>query len=227
MIVTRSKLAGPLASGAVHAGLIGLVVGFGMAEAPPAPPPLSVELVVPAAAPAMERPPAPPETPPLADPQPPSEEPAPALTAAIDPPAERAVLPRPKPVPRPALPVAPAETPPAETPPAPLQPTAAIRAAAHAGETRAVALAGNHPPAYPERARRRGIEGQVLLGVLVDSEGRAVEILVARSSGSELLDESARKAVAGWTFSPARVGGVAVSARVEVPVAFRLADAAP
>ena len=60
----------------------------------------------------------------------------------------------------------------------------------------------------------------------VDAEGRPRGVEVARSSGFALLDESARAAVAQWTFSPARTSGIAVPAEVEVPVAFRLAEAA-
>lgn len=42
------------------------------------------------------------------------------------------------------------------------------------------------------------------------------------SSGSPVLDEAGLKAVAGWTFVPARRGPRAVDAWVEVPVKFAL-----
>jgi protein TonB len=76
---------------------------------------------------------------------------------------------------------------------------------------------------YPTAARRRGIEGRVLLEVAVDADGRAVAVRVAESSGHRLLDEAALRAVRDWRFTPARQDGRAVAAKVRVPVTFRLA----
>ncbi|HOT83696.1 MAG TPA: TonB family protein, partial [Candidatus Defluviicoccus seviourii] len=44
--------------------------------------------------------------------------------------------------------------------------------------------AGNPMPSYPPAARRRGIEGRVVLDVLVSAEGQALSVEIARSSGS-------------------------------------------
>ena len=71
-------------------------------------------------------------------------------------------------------------------------------------------------PSYPPAARRRGIEGSVLLRVRFDAAGQPEDIAVAASSGSEMLDQAARDAVQRWRFR----GGV--SGTVDVPVAFRL-----
>jgi protein TonB len=80
----------------------------------------------------------------------------------------------------------------------------------------------NPPPDYPAHAKRRGMEGTVMLEVLVSGEGAARQVMVAQSSGHALLDESAKDAVARWKFVPARRAGAAVEARVIVPVEFRL-----
>ncbi len=48
---------------------------------------------------------------------------------------------------------------------------------------------------YPLRARRRGWEGEVLLGLRLDGEGRLHDIRLLRSSGYALLDRSALKAL--------------------------------
>lgn len=75
---------------------------------------------------------------------------------------------------------------------------------------------------YPDEARSRGWQGQVVLVVLLDADGRPTSVDVARSSGHGMLDEAARRAVEGWRFRPERVGGNAVPSRVLVPVRFAL-----
>jgi TonB family protein len=74
---------------------------------------------------------------------------------------------------------------------------------------------------YPDEARRRGIEGKVLLSFVVLEDGSTARIRVERGSGSRLLDESARRAVAGTRVErrvPYRVA-------VHLPVTYRLDDA--
>lgn len=75
---------------------------------------------------------------------------------------------------------------------------------------------------YPDETRSRGWQGQVVLVVLLDADGRPTSVDVARSSGHGMLDEAARRAVEGWRFRPERVGGNAVPSRVLVPVRFAL-----
>jgi TonB family protein len=77
-------------------------------------------------------------------------------------------------------------------------------------------------PRYPADARRQGLEGMVVLSVLVRSDGRVEEARVAASSGAAVLDEVALDAVRKWTFVPARQGGRPVESVVEVPVKFAL-----
>ncbi|MDX2421410.1 MAG: energy transducer TonB [Amphritea sp.] len=78
------------------------------------------------------------------------------------------------------------------------------------------------PPKYPRLARKRGIEGRVLLHVVIDRQGGVTALSVERSSGSALLDRAARKAVQRWQFVPARQNGVAVASYVRVPIDFVL-----
>jgi len=84
---------------------------------------------------------------------------------------------------------------------------------------------GTNPlPPYPIVARRLGMEGVVLLDVLVAPDGHAADVRVARSSGHPALDESALTTVRErWRFVPARRDGVPVESRVTVPIRFRLA----
>lgn len=77
-------------------------------------------------------------------------------------------------------------------------------------------------PVYPESARRRGVEGTVTAGLLIDADGGVTEVWVESSSGDGALDEAALAAVRRWRFAPARQNGVPVSARSRVPVVFAL-----
>jgi periplasmic protein TonB len=84
------------------------------------------------------------------------------------------------------------------------------------------AYATNPKPKYPRVARRRGYEGVVLLKVLVDQEGRVDDALVLKSSGHNVLDRSALKAVKNWVFKPGTIDGKPMEMWVQVPVRFEL-----
>ncbi|AHF04446.1 energry transducer TonB [Marichromatium purpuratum 984] len=83
-------------------------------------------------------------------------------------------------------------------------------------------IAGNPPPRYPRRARRQGVEGRVLIRVVVGADGRVGATTLIESSGHRLLDDAALRAVARWRFAPAWQAGRAVAAQLTVPVIFRL-----
>ncbi len=78
-------------------------------------------------------------------------------------------------------------------------------------------------PVYPSAARRRGQQGVVMVTVEVDADGATLSVDLQRSSGYALLDSAALSAVRHWRFTPARHGGQAVRAAVQVPIRFRLA----
>lgn len=78
-------------------------------------------------------------------------------------------------------------------------------------------------PGYPRDALREGVQGTVLLQVLVDVDGRPLRVDVQRSSGDRRLDVAARRQVLDhWRFRPAMKDGHAVQAIGLVPVAFNL-----
>ena len=58
--------------------------------------------------------------------------------------------------------------------------------------------------------------------VRLDPEGTAVEIVLRRPSGFQMLDRAALAAVKSWHFLPAMRDGRPVSAWVEIPVRFHL-----
>lgn len=96
-------------------------------------------------------------------------------------------------------------------------------AAAVADSSATIAYETATPPAYPVQALRSGIQGTVLLKVLVDPSGKPVQVLVERSSGARVLDDAARRHVlATWRFHPAIRDGRAIEAWAVVPVRFNL-----
>jgi protein TonB len=112
---------------------------------------------------------------------------------------------------------------PAPAPEAPIQLATVPRARASEPDYIARYL-HNPPPPYPSQARRMGIEGRVVLQVEILQNGNAGRIEIRRSSGHELLDQAAIKAVGGWRFDPARVAGAPITAWADVPISFRLTD---
>ncbi len=171
------------------------------------------------------RPPVQPESPPA----PAEAEPAPAPPVAVEAPAAPA---RPEPVaekkPRLKQPVverAPAPKPVEPAPEVSPEP-AVIKAepappAVVAPDYEADYL-NNPPPAYPRLSRRLREEGEVELRVRVSPQGQPMTVELARSSGSQRLDEAALKAVREWRFEPARQGSRPVEAWVRVPIHFKL-----
>ena len=78
----------------------------------------------------------------------------------------------------------------------------------------------NPKPDYPPEADRLGQRGIVLLEVQVGADGRVITVSVKRSSGFPILDNAAVKGIQRWTFEPARVAGLPIASKADVPVKF-------
>lgn len=194
-------------------------------EAPPEPPREVRQALAP-----PEPPPAPPEplTPEPPPPEPLTPEPLTPEPPPPEPPRQQAQRPRPAPPPRPQ------PTPPAPRSPAPAEASrageeAAAQLAAGIGRaTGAVVPPGPDPryqnaaPGYPEAARLRGEQGSVALELSVGTDGRVITVMVARSSGSPMLDAAARRSVLEWRFRPAMRDGQPVPGTIRTQVHFRL-----
>jgi len=76
-------------------------------------------------------------------------------------------------------------------------------------------------PEYSEEARKVNHQGVVVLALVVDPQGQARNIRVARSLGMG-LDEKAIEAVKTWRFAPGMKDGMPVAVQVNVEVYFRL-----
>jgi protein TonB len=79
-------------------------------------------------------------------------------------------------------------------------------------------------PSYPQSARQAGIEGTVLVKIEILANGRSGNITVSRSSGNEILDETALSTIEQWRFVPAkdRNSGQAIACYTTIPISFRL-----
>jgi len=80
----------------------------------------------------------------------------------------------------------------------------------------------NPKPFYPMEARDKGYQGDVVVKVEVLPNGQVGEVEVDKSSGYDILDQSAVTTVKKWRFIPARKGGVAIPCWVNIPIKFRL-----
>ncbi|MCC7404515.1 MAG: energy transducer TonB [Bdellovibrionales bacterium] len=75
---------------------------------------------------------------------------------------------------------------------------------------------GNVPPVYPAVARQSGWEGTVSLSYNVSSEGRVENIRITKSSGYQILDREAYRAISRYRYLPGQQG------QTYHPVIFRL-----
>jgi TonB family protein len=76
-------------------------------------------------------------------------------------------------------------------------------------------------PDYTDDARRRGIEGDVVLEIVVRSDGSVGDVRMVQGLGGG-LDRRAIDAVRQWKFAPAKRFGTPVDVLVEVAVEFKL-----
>lgn len=76
-------------------------------------------------------------------------------------------------------------------------------------------------PDYTDDARRRGVQGEVELEIVIGRDGRVRSVRITRSLDRG-LDQQAVDAVRRWQFAPATRRGQPVDIVVEVAVEFRL-----
>jgi len=77
-------------------------------------------------------------------------------------------------------------------------------------------------PAYPDSAQLSGEQGDVMVGVHVNSGGRPRKLRIDKSSGFAELDNAAAEAVSQWHFIPAIENGDTTSAWMSVRIHFEL-----
>ena len=79
-----------------------------------------------------------------------------------------------------------------------------------------------HPdPEYTDRARKKKINGTVVVSFIVTTEGKVRDVTVTRSLDED-LDKQALAAVRKWRFEPAMKDGTPVEVRISAELTFRL-----
>lgn len=76
-------------------------------------------------------------------------------------------------------------------------------------------------PEYTDKARKKKLNGVVVVSLIVTPEGTARDVKVIKSL-DDGLDKNAVAAVSTWRFDPATKDGKPVAVRVPVEVQFRL-----
>jgi TonB family protein len=76
-------------------------------------------------------------------------------------------------------------------------------------------------PEYTDQARRKKINGTVLLSLVVAADGSVSDPVVTRSLDKG-LDKQALETVKTWKFQPATRDGQPVAVRIDVEVSFRI-----
>jgi TonB family protein len=77
-------------------------------------------------------------------------------------------------------------------------------------------------PTYPADARKKKIQGTVVLDATIDKEG-AIKDLHVTKTPSQLLSDSAIKAVRTWRYQPYRLNGEPVEVETTINVTYNLA----
>ena len=82
-------------------------------------------------------------------------------------------------------------------------------------------------PQYPEIAREDGVEGKVVLTMVIDKEGKVAEAKVLLAEPAEVFNEAALNAVLQYEFEPAKKDGKQIKVQVGHSILFTLASRKP
>ena len=89
------------------------------------------------------------------------------------------------------------------------------------GPTYGPGVGGGPVPIYPKNAMDQGLEGTVTLSVTIGPGGEVESIAVATSSGHDVLDQAAMRAIRkGWKFTPGMAKGKPAAGKVNVTFHF-------
>lgn len=116
--------------------------------------------------------------------------------------------------------VAPAAAAPPPPPPPPPRPTRRAPINLPENATPPEAHSANAAPEYPPEARAKGLEGQVILKIVVTDQGAVTDVQVLR--GEEPFRSAAIAAVQSWRYTAARIGGEPAAVYRIVKIPFRL-----
>ncbi len=107
-----------------------------------------------------------------------------------------------------------------DAPPAPSPVVAAKPVHLPENATPPVALDSNPPPEFPTEARSKGLEGMVILRLVVSARGEVQRVEVLK--GDEPFSSAALAAVQAWRYRPALSNGQPIAVFQTVRIPFRL-----
>lgn len=81
------------------------------------------------------------------------------------------------------------------------------------------------PPRYPDKLKKKKIQGRVLVSAVINESGQVTEAKVKESSGHPEMDKAAVKAINKWKFKPGIRKGKKVKAKIIQPISFKLSNA--
>ena len=78
------------------------------------------------------------------------------------------------------------------------------------------------PPRYPHRAKKDGIEGNVVAKILIDENGNVIKVRIIKTPRFWGFDSAVIEAARNWKFEPAKLNNMPVKVWATQVVEFRL-----
>jgi TonB family protein len=75
---------------------------------------------------------------------------------------------------------------------------------------------------YPVEAIKEGIQGRVIVEVIIEKNGEVGDVSVLESADLLLAQEAVRVVKASPKWKPAKIGTQPVRTRISIPIEFRL-----
>jgi TonB family protein len=75
-------------------------------------------------------------------------------------------------------------------------------------------------PVYPEEMRRKEIDGDVLVELIISTSGEVDQAIILESNHPD-FSLSAKAAVLKWKFLPGKIANMPVYVRARIPIIFR------
>lgn len=83
------------------------------------------------------------------------------------------------------------------------------------------------PPEYPEIAKKAGVEGTVILQIVIDEKGDVLEAEVVVANPPGIFEDAALEAIYKWKFKPARQRDNPIKVRMAQRIIFQLTAGQP
>lgn len=82
-------------------------------------------------------------------------------------------------------------------------------------------------PEYPSMAVKAGVEGKVILNIVVDERGDVLEATVVTANPPGIFEDAAIAAMLQWKFKPAKQRDLPIKVRLAYPINFTLTGGIP